>query len=131
MALFGRIGKLGESTRALLQSVVADTVSIGAIVDESRKRLLNPDISDAIADADKAAFRPSEAKAGTGDGQPAKTGFLGGTALADAIGIHATRRDAFFRQLERQRMSLGDDCWHEVRNPRPNSPSFSIARIHP
>jgi hypothetical protein len=53
-----------------------------------------------------------------------RTGFLGGAALANALGVHATRREAFFRQLERQRMSLGDDCWHEVREPRPNSPRF-------
>ena len=52
------------------------------------------------------------------------TGFLGGADLADAMGIHPTRRDAFFRQLERQRQSLGDDCWHEVCEPRPNSPRF-------
>jgi hypothetical protein len=69
----------------------------------------------------------------TGKGEPERadelgpespTGFQGGAALADALGIHATRRDAFFRQLERQRLSLGDDCWHEVREPRPNSPRF-------
>ena len=58
----------------------------------------------------------------TSPGSP--TGFLGGVALADALGIHASRRDAFFRQLGRQRMSLGDDRWHEVRDPRPNSPRF-------
>jgi hypothetical protein len=43
---------------------------------------------------------------------------------ADALGVHATRREAFFRQLERQRKALGDDSWHEVREPRPNSPRF-------
>lgn len=52
------------------------------------------------------------------------TGFLGGMALADALGVHPTQRDAFFQRLMRQRMSLGDDCWHEVRDPRPNSPRF-------
>jgi hypothetical protein len=52
------------------------------------------------------------------------TGFLGGAALANALGVHATQRDAFFQRLMRQRMSLGDDCWHEVRDPRPNSPRF-------
>jgi hypothetical protein len=79
----------------------------GPMVEELRARLLTSDVS-----------------AGTSDGQLAEIGFLGGTALADALGIHATRRDAFFRQLERQRISLGDDCWHEVREPRPNSPRF-------
>jgi hypothetical protein len=62
----------------------------------------------------------------TAEGSPpdSPTGFLGGAALAKALGVHATRRDAFFRQLERQRTNLGDDCWHEVRDPRPNSPRF-------
>ena len=62
---------------------------------------------------------------GVGDkGELTQTGFLGGTALAETLGIHPSRRDAFFRRLERQRISLGDDCWHEVREPRPNSPRF-------
>jgi len=51
-------------------------------------------------------------------------GYLGGDALADALGIHTTRRKAFLRQLGRERLSLGDDCWHEVLDPRPNSPRF-------
>ena len=76
----------------------------------------------------------AETRTDAGNGQPAEpasdagadspTAFMGGAALADALGVHATRRDAFFRQLERQRKSLGDDCWHEVREPRPNSPQF-------
>jgi hypothetical protein len=51
-------------------------------------------------------------------------GFLGGAALADALGIHATLRGAFFQNLGRKRKSLGDGGWHEVREPRPNSPRF-------
>ncbi|HEY2760764.1 MAG TPA: hypothetical protein VGI75_08475 [Pirellulales bacterium] len=51
-------------------------------------------------------------------------GFLGGTDLAEALGIHAAKRDAFFQQLKRQRKGLGDDCWHEVLDARPNSPRF-------
>jgi hypothetical protein len=62
---------------------------------------------------------------GNAGGVPeSRSGFLGGADLADAMRIHLTRRDAFFRQLERQRKHLGDDCWHEVHNPRPNSPRF-------
>jgi hypothetical protein len=59
-----------------------------------------------------------------GPAPDAPTGFLGGAALADALGVHATRRGAFFRQLERERMSLEDGCWCEVGDPRPNSPRF-------
>lgn len=77
-----------------------------------------------------ASMTKTEADGGTpgetkGESRPeSPTGYLGGASLADALGIHATRRDAFFRQLERQRVSLGDDSWHEVRNPRPNNPRF-------
>jgi hypothetical protein len=51
-------------------------------------------------------------------------GFLGGAELADALGVHATRRSAFFQQLTRKRKQLGDECWDEVSNPRANSPQF-------
>jgi hypothetical protein len=54
----------------------------------------------------------------------AAIGFLGGAALADALGVHASQREAFFKRLERRRISLGDECWQEVANPRPNSPRF-------
>lgn len=54
----------------------------------------------------------------------ALAGFVGGADLADALGIHPTRRNAFFRQLERRRRELGDANWHEVREPRPNTPRF-------
>ncbi len=52
------------------------------------------------------------------------TGFLGGEELADALGIHPARREAFLQQLGRQRMSMGDECWREVSEPRPNCPRF-------
>lgn len=51
-------------------------------------------------------------------------GYLGGAALADVLAVDATRRNAFFRQLERHRKKLGDDCWQEVRDPRANCPRF-------
>jgi hypothetical protein len=54
----------------------------------------------------------------------ALAGFVGGADLADALGVHPTRRNAFFRQLERRRRELGDANWHEVREPRPNAPRF-------
>lgn len=52
------------------------------------------------------------------------SGFLGGAALADALGVHSSRRDAFFKQLERDRMSLGDENWQEVSNRRANTPRY-------
>jgi hypothetical protein len=56
--------------------------------------------------------------------EPAPTGFLGGADLADALGVHPSQRDAFFKQLERKRTSLGDECWQEVSNRRANNPRF-------
>lgn len=52
------------------------------------------------------------------------TGFLGGAALADALGVHASRRNAFSKKLERARKGLEEECWQEVANRRPNSPTF-------
>ena len=52
------------------------------------------------------------------------TGFLGGEELAEALGVDPTRRKAFSQRLMRQRMSLEDECWYEVSNPRPNRPRF-------
>jgi hypothetical protein len=59
------------------------------------------------------------------------TGFLGGEALADALGVHASRRDAFFKQLERERRSLGDEYWQEVSNRRANTPRFQYRADSP
>lgn len=53
-----------------------------------------------------------------------KAGFMGGQDLADQLGVHPTRREAFAKRLERIRSNLGDDAWHEVREPRPNSPKY-------
>jgi hypothetical protein len=65
---------------------------------------------------------PAEAASNAGPDPP--TGFLGGAELADALGVHTPQRDAFFQRLMRLRTSLGDDCWQEVRDPRPNSPRY-------
>lgn len=62
-------------------------------------------------------------------GPKSPSGFLGGAELADAFGIPATRRHAFFQRLTRERRDLGDDCWHQVAEPRPNTPRF-IYRVN-
>lgn len=51
-------------------------------------------------------------------------GFLGTAELADALRVHKTRRDAFIRQLERNRLGLENGDWQEVSEPQPNSPRF-------
>lgn len=51
-------------------------------------------------------------------------GYLGSAALADVLGIPESRRNAFKQRLMRERDKLGDDCWHEVVDPRPNSPRY-------
>ncbi|MGE3316517.1 MAG: hypothetical protein AB7O26_15485, partial [Planctomycetaceae bacterium] len=57
-------------------------------------------------------------------GNSSSLGFLGGDELAAALGIHPSRQTAFFKQLERKRMVLGDNSWHEVSEPQSNSPRF-------
>jgi hypothetical protein len=52
------------------------------------------------------------------------TGYLGGKALADALGVNPTRYEAFNKQLERQRRKLGNDSWTEVSNRRPKTPQY-------
>jgi len=78
----------------------------------------------AASDSEPGEPMATTGKLGNESATDSPTGFLGGAALADVIGIHATRRDAFFRQLERRRTSLGDNHWHEVRDPRPNNPRY-------
>jgi hypothetical protein len=53
----------------------------------------------------------------------ALVGYLGGAALADALGVHSTQRGAFDRALGRQRWNLWD-CCREVSNPEVNSPKY-------
>lgn len=74
----------------------------------------------------------AETNADAGNGKPAEpdgavpespTGFLGGTELADALGIHPLQRDAFFKTLERKRQQLSG-CWIEPSNRRANGPQF-------
>jgi hypothetical protein len=90
-----------------------DVVEPGLVVNEDRATTTAPN-----------SISASNTNLAGKNGKQSTTGFLGGTALADALGIHRTRREAFFRQLERQRKCIGDDCWHEVRDPRPNSPRY-------
>lgn len=71
-----------------------------------------------------AALTKRHEYANDGDGQSTASGYLGGVALANALGIPATRRNAFAQNLMRQRKILVDDCWHEVRDPQPNSPRY-------
>jgi hypothetical protein len=61
---------------------------------------------------------------GTAAATPPGGGFLGGEELAEALGIPESRRTAFRKQLERDRDSLGDGCWIEVQNRRPNAPQY-------
>lgn len=54
------------------------------------------------------------------------SGFQSAGEAAKVLGVHATKQNAFIRQLHRKRneKSLDDDCWHEVTNPQPNTPHF-------
>ena len=67
---------------------------------------------------------PSDRASGSGGESEADSvaGFLGGEALRTALGVHPTRTNSFEQQLNRKRRTLGDGDWHEVAEPRPNSP---------
>jgi hypothetical protein len=92
--------------------------SIGSVADTLAVRILSPNPSDATADTET-VDGPGEALSSM------ETGFLGGTYLADALGVLPTRRSAFLRRVNRLRVErkLGDD-WCEVTNPRPNCPRY-------
>lgn len=100
-----------EAVDLLLEGCEGETAVIGAV-------------GSAGDGNERGAGAPNGGLALEGSTKPGPVGFLGGAALADALGVDPTRRDAFFRQLERQRKSLGDDSWQEVRDPRPNSPRY-------
>lgn len=57
--------RLDELWRWLAAKEGNSADGIGATVNQLRERLLNPDISDAIADAANAVYRPDEASVGT------------------------------------------------------------------
>lgn len=80
-----------------------------------------PELGALVAEYFKAhAPMPAAPSAG-----PSQLGFLGGTELCDALDVHRSRRDAFQKQLERERNALmgSGDC-REVRQPPPNTPTF-------
>jgi hypothetical protein len=69
--------------------------------------------------------RPEIAKAEHQSSQPKRLGFLGGAALADALGVDPLQREQFLQQLGRKRRDHkieGD--WREVQNSTANDPKF-------
>jgi hypothetical protein len=115
---------VGGGILAALQGIEAAQRAIAAAAASAAQQgegkrpepTVNPHIRHAT---DPAPAVVAEAAAPAGPG-----GFLGGTALADALGVHPSRRDAFFKQLERDRISLGDENWQEVSNRRANTPRY-------
>jgi hypothetical protein len=53
-------------------------------------------------------------------------GYLGGSALADALGVPPKKRNAFAKALERKRPGLGNG-FKEVANPASNEPKYLYA----
>lgn len=109
-----------------LRSLKVDCEWIGAaIITESDMMQLRRHETSATPAVDvKAEGHRVPTSPSSDSGPDSPMGFLGGAALAKALGIHATRRGAFEKRLERKRMSLGDDCWQEVQDRRPNDPKF-------
>lgn len=82
----------------------------------------SPGSSDGMDDATESEDEPQGGKDHHSDGPPA--GFLGGADLARVLSIAPSRKDAFFKRLERERRRLGDDCWRQVRSRQANSPEY-------
>lgn len=57
--------------------------------------------------------------------------FMGLTALANALGVPDSKKEAFRRKLERIRLKLGDDGFHEVRDPPRNAEKYLYNASHP
>jgi hypothetical protein len=57
--------------------------------------------------------------------------FMGLTALANALGVPDSKKEAFRRKLERVRLELGDDGFHEVRDPPRNAEKYLYNASHP
>lgn len=55
---------------------------------------------------------------------PQPTGFHGVLELVKAFGVDPSQVNAFAKQLERKRRTLGDDNWTTVANRKGNSPHF-------
>ena len=71
--------------------------------------------------------QPTTVQPESGPGLDKTTGYLGGEALADAMGVHPTRQVAFAQQLLRQRTNISGECWLEwleVRDPQTRNPKF-------
>jgi hypothetical protein len=115
-----RINEAYEYNRISRESAGEHAETMGGINEAARQTIHANPAPEIKAVADDGLASEST----VGSGSRSLTGFLGGADLAEALNIDPTRRQAFFRQLERQRLHLGDNCWHEVRDPRPNSPRF-------
>jgi hypothetical protein len=114
-------GRIHGEAAAVIYSLAAEAL----VFHESLQRSLSAAAND--AKPANAVAQPPDARAAESDGESvpdSRAGFLGGTELADVLGVHPTRRAAFIKQLERQRTKLGDDCWSEVREPQPNCPRY-------
>jgi hypothetical protein len=135
------VGKYGaDLTIGTARRFLGDLVRICALTVEAAEALALEAAMDMLDAAEQARREAGTQEKGSGaapaigaenaarsqksEHQRTAIGFLGGTALADALGVHASQREAFFKKLERNRISLGDACWQEVANPRPNSPRF-------
>jgi hypothetical protein len=86
-------------------------------------RRLTGQSADGLAENDKSALSNTENECNS------LVGFLGGTDLAEALGIYAAQRDAFFQQLMRQRKGLGDDSLARSTRPATEQLPVSYGRI--
>jgi len=120
----------GDRPRNTIELVAIATDVLGL----PPEALLNMTANELVAQLQQAAAGPESKGELLSNSSPSVTpelvvsvgpsGFLGGEALADALGVHPSRRDAFFKRLERERINLGDNNWQEVADRRANSPLY-------
>ena len=85
----------------------------------------------ARAGAAPAATNSGEAEQISQEMRSATPQFMGLSALADALGVPDAKKEAFRRKLERVRLELGDDGFHEVKDPPRNTERYLYNASHP
>jgi hypothetical protein len=125
------LGKFGaELTVGTSQRLLGDLIRVCGLTSNAAEALKLEDAMDRL-EAAKPNAEATPVVAPQPSGPIGPSGFLGGEALADSLGVHLSRRDAFFKQLERERLKLGDENWQEVANRRANAPRYQYRADSP
>lgn len=114
----------GADTSNRLRAAKAKTKGLVEDYLERRGLLSSGNAKKRNRSAEGGEGRANSAEPTSESGAKLPSGFLGGASLGAALGVPQSRRDAFLKQLERKRTTLGDDNWLEAAEPRPNAPRY-------